>query len=205
MNNNKFKGKISITSSYYNTKIKNIDDIKNNKSNITSLNSKSVKNKNKLNKFFSFAINEYKSQENNNTIRSKSKIIKNIDLHNKKNDINKKPFKSYNYKNRGNTLKYCAGLNTEINNFNIIKDFNSKIRINNKNDLSNRKPKKKNKELIIKKNFKNKKVKSDLCDEDNSQNSIFICKKALFIYCSPYKDSKIIQHNSFKKNLDYNL
>ncbi len=205
MNNNKFKGKISITSSYYNTKIKNIDDIKNNKSNITFLNSKSVKNKNKLNKFFSFAINEYKSQENNNTIRSKSKIIKNIDLHKKKNDINKKPFKSYNYKNRGNTLKYCAGLNTEINNFNIIKDFNSKIRINNKNDLSNRKPKKKNKELIIKKNFKKNKVKSDLYDEDNSQNSIFICKKALFIYCSPYKDSKIIQHNSFKKNLDYNL
>ena len=205
MNNNKFKGKISITSSYNTTKRKNLDDIKNNKNNITYLNSKSVKNKNKLNKFFSFAINDYKNHDNYDTQRSKNKKINYNDLKNRKKKINKKEFKSYNYKMRGNPLNNYKSLNTEINNFNIINYFNCNNRINNKIELSNRKTKNKNKELINNKNFKNNKIKTNLYDEDNSENSIFFYKNAFFMYCSPYKNCKIMQHNSFKKNVDNNL
>lgn len=205
LKNNIFKGEVSITSSYNNTKRKNVEDININnlnKHNISYLNSKSVKNNNKLSKFFSFA-NEDKSA---GTQRSKYNINKNIDFQNKRNDFNKKIFKSYNCKMRTKPLNYYKALNTEIKNFKTIKYFNVNKVINKKIELSNRKVYKNNNkdELIKKRNMKNK-VKSDLCNEDNSESSAFFYNKVLFLCYSPYKSSKIIQHNSFKKKLENNL
>lgn len=206
MNNNIFRGEITISSSYKNTKRKNIET--NNvhyKNNISYLNNSSAKNKNKLYKFFSFPLNDDKEHINNGTQRLKNKMINNTDIHHKINDINKKGFKSYNYKIRGKPLNNYKGLNTEINNFSKKKFLSINNGINRKSILSNRKldNKDKNDELIIKRNMKNK-IKSDLSD-DNSDNSIFIYKKSLFLCYSPYKNINIFQHNSFKKKLPNKL
>ena len=204
--NNIFRGEISITSSN-NTQRKNVDEF--NKNNITYLNtnSKSVKNKNKLNRFFSFGLYDDKDKDpfNNKTQRSQSKIINNIDI---KHNLNKNVFKSYNYKKRGKPLNNYKGLNTEINNFNKIINFNIKLS-QNKNDILNKKKtdrtdnKGDNDNLIKKRNFKNK-VKSDL--DDNDENSIFIYNnkdKGIFIGYSPHKN--ILQNNSFKTHLNSNI
>ena len=201
-----FKGEISISSSN-NTQRKNYDEI--NKNNITYLNtnSKSVKNKNKLNRFFSFGIYDDKDKDpfNNKTQRSQSKIINNIDI---KHNLNKNVFKSYNYKKRGKPLNNYKGLNTEINNFNKIINFNIKSS-QNKNDILIKKKtdrtdnKNDNDNLIKKRNLKNK-VKSDL--DDNDENSIFIYNnkdKGIFIGYSPHKN--ILQNNSFKTHLNNNI
>ena len=205
--NNIFKGEISIKSSYNNTKRKNLDDININinnlnKNNISYVNSKSVKNKNKLNKFFPFI-----NMEGNSTTQIpnyKNKIItnKSIDFQNKKNDLHKKEYKSYNYKIR---TKPHKGLNTEINNFKTIKYFVNKG-INKKIELSNRKINKinNNNDLIIKKNMKNK-VKSEVWVYDNNEKSGFFYNKILFLCYSPYKNSNLMQHNSFKKKLESNI
>ena len=204
--NNIFRGEISITSSNK-TQRKNNDDI--NKNNITYLNtnSKSVKNKNKLNKFFSFGLYDDKDKDpfNNKTQRSQSKIINNMDI---KHNLNQNIFKSYNYKKRGKPLNNYKGLNTEINNFNKIINFDIKTG-QNKNDILNKKKtdradnKGDNDNLIKKRNFKNK-VKSDL--DDNDENSIFIYNnkdKGIFIGYSPHKN--ILQNNSFKTHLNSNI
>ena len=197
--NNIFIGEISISSSN-NTQRKNFDEI--NKNNITYLNtnSKSVKNKNKLNRFFSFGLYEDRDKDpfNNKTQRSQTKIINNIDI---KNNMNKKTFKSYNYKKRGKPINNYKGLNTEINNFNKIINFNIKSG-QNKNDILNKKKteradnKDDNDDLIKKRNLNNK-VKSDL--EDDDENSVFIYNKdkGIFLGYSPHKN--ILQNNSFKK------
>ena len=196
---NIFIGEISISSSN-NTQRKNFDEI--NKNNITYLNtnSKSVKNKNKLNRFFSFGLYEDRDKDpfNNKTQRSQTKIINNIDI---KNNMNKKTFKSYNYKKRGKPINNYKGLNTEINNFNKIINFNIKSG-QNKNDILNKKKteradnKDDNDDLIKKRNLNNK-VKSDL--EDDDENSVFIYNKdkGIFLGYSPHKN--ILQNNSFKK------
>jgi len=203
--NNIFTGEISITSSN-NTQRKNYDE--NNKNNITYLNtnSKSVKNKNKLNRFFSFGLNDDKDKDtfNNKTQRSQSKIINNLDI---KHNLNKKTFKSYNYKKRGKPLNNYKGLNTEINNFNKIINFSIKSG-NNKNEILNKKNHDKidNKDddddVIKKRNFKNK-VKSDL--DDGDENSVFIYNKdkGIFLGYSPNKN--LLQNTSFKKNLNSNI
>ena len=203
--NNIFTGEISITSSN-NTQRKNYDE--NNKNNITYLNtnSKSVKNKNKLNRFFSFGLNDDKDKDtfNNKTQRSQSKIINNLDI---KHNLNKKTFKSYNYKKRGKPLNNYKGLNTEINNFNKIINFSIKSG-NNKNEILNKKNHDKidNKDddddVIKKRNFKNK-VKSDL--DDGDENSVFIYNKdkGIFLGYSPNKN--LLQNTSCKKNLNSNI
>ena len=205
--NNIFRGEISITSNN-NTQRKNLDEF--NKNNITYLNtnSKSVKYKNKLNRFFSFGLYDDKDKDkdpfNNKTQRSQSKIINNIDI---KHNLNKKIFKSYNYKKRGKPLNNYKGLNTEINNFNKIINFNIKPG-QNKNDILSRKKtdridnKGVNDELIKKRSLKNK-VKSDLDDDD--ENSVFIYNKdkGIFYGYSPYKNT--LQNNSFKKYLNNNI
>ena len=72
--------------------------------------------------------------------------------------MNKKTFKSYNYKKRGKPLKNYKGLNTEINNFNKIINFNIKSD-HDKNDILNKKKtertdnKDDNDDLIKKKNL----------------------------------------------------
>ena len=205
--NNIFKGEISIKSSYNNTKRKNLDDINIyinniNKNNVSSINSKSVKNKNKLNKFFSF-INMGGSSRTQRSIY-KNKIItnKSIDIQNKKNDLHKKEFISYNYKIK---TKPHKGLNTEINNFKTIKYFVNKG-INKKIELSNLKINKinNNNDLIIKKSMKNK-VKSEVWVYENNEKNGFCYNKILFLCYSPYKNSNIMQHNSFKKKLESNI
>ena len=197
--NNIFIGEISITSSN-NTQRKNLDET--NKNNITYLNtnSKSVKNKNKLNRFFSFGLYEDKDKEpfNNKTQRSQTKIINNIDINH---NLKKKTFKSYNYKKRGKPLNNYKGLNTEINNFNKIINFSIKSG-HNKNDILNKKKKeitdnKDHKDDLIKKKNLNNKAKSDL--EDYDENSVFIYNKdkGIFLGYNPYEN--ILQNNSFKK------
>ena len=204
--NNIFRGEISITSSN-NTQRKNVDEF--NKNNITYLNtnSKSVKNKNKLNRFFSFGLYDDKEKDpfNNKTQRSQSKIINNIDI---KHNLNKNVFKSYNYKKRGKPLNNYKGLNTEINNFNKIINFNIKSG-QNKNDILNKKKTDRtdnnsdNDNLIKKRNLKNK-VKSDLDDKDENSRFIYNNKdKGNFIGYSPHKN--ILQNNSFKKHLNSNI
>ena len=197
--NNIFIGEISITSSN-NTQRKNLDET--NKNNITYLNtnSKSVKNKNKLNRFFSFGLYEDKDKEpfNNKTQRSQTKIINNIDINH---NLKKKTFKSYNYKKRGKPLNNYKGLNTEINNFNKIINFSIKSG-HNKNDILNKKKKeitdnKDHKDDLIKKKNLNNKAKSDL--EDYDENSVFIYNKnkGIFLGYNPYEN--ILQNNSYKK------
>ena len=145
-----------------------------------------------------------KDHFNNKTERSQTKIINNIDI---KNNMNKKSFKSYNYKKRGKPLNNYKGLNTEINNFNKIINFDIKSGLN-KNDIFNKKKVEKsnnkdnNDDLIKKRNLKNK-VKSDL--EDDDENSVFIYNKdkGIFLGYSPHKN--ILQNNSFKKNLNSNI
>ena len=205
--NNIFKDEISITSSYNNKKRKNLDDININinnlnKNNISCTNSKSVKNKNKLNKFFSFINMERSSRTQRSLYKNKIMTDKNIDFQNKRNDLLKKEFKSYNYKIR---TKPHKGLNTEINNFKTIKFFVNKG-INKKNELSKRKINKINNadDLIIKKNMKNK-VKSEVWVYDNNEKSGFFYNKILFLCYSPYKNSNIMLHNSFKKKLESNI
>ena len=205
--NNIFKDEISITSNYNNKKRKNLDDININinnlnKNNISCTNSKSVKNKNKLNKFFSFINMERSSRTQRSLYKNKIMTDKNIDFQNKRNDLLKKEFKSYNYKIR---TKPHKGLNTEINNFKTIKFFVNKG-INKKNELSKRKINKINNtdDLIIKKNMKNK-VKSEVWVYDNNEKSGFFYNKILFLCYSPYKNSKIMLHNSFKKKLESNI
>ena len=193
--NNIFIGETSITSNN-NTQRKNIDEI--NKNNITYLNtnSKSVKNKNKLNRFFSFSLYEDKEKEpfNNKTQRSQTKIINNIEINH---NLNKKTFKSYYYKKRGKPLKNYKGLNTEINNFNKIKNFNIKSG-HNKNDILNNKKterndnKNDNADLIKKKNLNNK-VKSDLVNND--ENSVFIYNKDKGICFGYNPHENILQNN----------
>ena len=203
--NNIFTGEISITSSN-NTQRKNYDE--NNKNNITYLNtnSKSVKNKNKLNRLFSFGLNDDKDKDtfNNKTQRSQSKIINNLDI---KHNLNKKTFKSYNYKKRGKPLNNYKGLNTEINNFNKIINFSIKSG-NNKNEILNKKNHDKidNKDddddVIKKRNFKNK-VKSDL--DDGDENSVFIYNKDKGIFLGYSPNNNLLQNTSFKKNLNSNI
>ena len=197
--NNIFKKKINITSSYNNTKRKNFDEI-HNKNNITYINSKSVKDKNKLNKLFHFCGNDDKEQKNSGTHRSKRKVK---DFQHKRNELNNKAFKNNNYNIRGNPLKHYKGLKTEINNFKTIKYFNLNRGINKIFVLDNKKINN-NDELIKNRNMKYK-VKSDIYDDNNSENSVFFYDKTLFLCCSPNKNIKLLQHNSFKKKLASNL
>jgi hypothetical protein len=197
--NNIFIGEISLTSSN-NTQRKNLDET--NKNNITYLNSnsKSVKYKNKLNRFFSFGLYEDKDKElfNNKTQRSQTKIINNIDI---KYNLNKKTFKSYNYKKRGKPLNNYKGLNTEINNFNKIINFNNKSGHNENDILNNKKTErtynKADKDDLIKKRNLNNKAKSNLKDAD--ENSVFIYKKDKGIFLGYNPHENILQNNSLKK------
>ena len=166
------------------------------------MNSNSAQKNNKLYKFFSFPLKDDKENCNNGTKRFRNKIIINKDIYHTIKDINKKAFKSYNNKIRGKSINNYRGLKTEINNFKKIKFLGPNNDINKKIILTNRKHynKEKNDELILKRNKRNtkNKIKSDLC-EDNSENSIFINKKSLFLSYSPYKSSQLLQYNSFKK------
>jgi len=166
------------------------------KSNISYLNSnsRSVKNNNKLSRFLSFSLYDDKSPYNNHTQRSQSKIIKNIDIKNKKNDLNKKIFKSYNYKKRRKPLNNYKGLNTEINNFYKIIYFDAN-KDKNKNEMQSKRKtysKAYNEELIKKRNMKNK-IKSDIYDEYNNENSDIISDKII------QKDIET-ENNSVNKN-----
>ena len=197
MKNNILKGEISINSK---KNIKNLDEI-HSKNNISYLNSKSVKNKNKLNKFFSFGL-KGENYDTNGSHRIKNKIFNKMDLQHKKNDINKKAFKDSNHKMKANPLNNYKGLNTETKNFNKIKYLNDINKINKKFVLNTRKINNidNNVELIKKRNMKDK-IKSDIYD-DNSENNVFCYNKALFLCCSPYKNYKIFPNNSFKNNKD---
>ena len=197
MKNNILKGEISINSK---KNIKNLDEI-HSKNNISYLNSKSVKNKNELNKFFSFGL-KGENYDTNESHRIKNKIFNKMDLQHKKNDINKKAFKDSNHKMKTNPLNNYKGLNTETKNFNKIKYLNDINKINKKFVLNTRKINNidNNVELIKKRNMKDK-IKSDIYD-DNSENNVFCYNKALFLCCSPYKNYKIFPNNSFKNNKD---
>ena len=189
MKNNLFKGELTVTSFNSNAQGKNYEEI-NNQNNISYYNSKSAKNKNKLNKFFSFILNE--NNNKNCTYRPTNSIINNsINFRYKNKEFYKKGLKSSYCKTRTKPLFYYKEINTEFINFNNNNNFD---KINKKLMLSNMKT---NKEInldesVQKRNIKNK-VKSDVFNVDLKENSAFIYNKDLFVYNSPYKNRNVLK------------